>query len=331
MKTLPLDPGSLPPQHPSLYNYFERFDGQGEDYYFVETSFFDDEKILRQGAGKDIAYFEIEEPNRFFLGAGKKFPPNEHGGSQSRYRNIFTLCPFTAEWLNARIGRNQRIPVFLPCNEQTIPPPNKKTIDVVYAGNIIAPEIEKTVQTISHFNYRLISNSQNPLVTDQSASHEAKLELMSRSKVAVVHNLLYPNPIQVRSLWQVPGYRDNRAFSLIPRPLPAFVPGRLAERYIQAHEIIVPQVKQRLFEAAFCRSLILCRKDPFNLVERFFAPNQEFVYYEQGRLFETLTEVLENFDQYTPVVERAYERALREYTTKAFFNTYLKALPPLSL
>ena len=53
-----------------------------------------------------------------------------------------------------------------------------------------------------------------------------------------------------------------------------------------------------MFEAAFCRSLILCRRDRWNVIERFFEPGEEFVYYEEGKLTETLGRVLADFGAY---------------------------------
>jgi spore maturation protein CgeB len=62
------------------------------------------------------------------------------------------------------------------------------------------------------------------------------------------------------------------------------------------------------------------------VIERFFEPNKEFVYFEEGKLQETIDKVLANYDDYQPIIENAYRRAVKEYTTKAFFEKYLKKL-----
>jgi spore maturation protein CgeB len=100
----------------------------------------------------------------------------------------------------------------------------------------------------------------------------------------------------------------------------------LVKRLLTGPEIEVPQLKSRVFEAAFCRSLILCKKDGFNVIEKYFTPNEEFVYYEEGKLVETVNRVLTNYDAYLPVIDKAYNRAVAQYTTNAFFERYLKVI-----
>ena len=42
-----------------------------------------------------------------------------------------------------------------------------------------------------------------------------------------------------------------------------------------------PQLKTRSFEAAIMKSLILCKRDQFGTIEKWFEPNKEFVYYDK--------------------------------------------------
>src|SRR6185436_18692241 len=91
------------------------------------------------------------------------------------FTRIYTLCPYTAEWLNARQGNQRRIPVFFPFNERHIPARCEKQFDIVYSGHIVAPPISRLVDEITPFNYRLISQSDDPRVTDRSVSYLAKL------------------------------------------------------------------------------------------------------------------------------------------------------------
>ncbi len=245
---------------------------------------------------------------------------------RENYHKILTICPFTAKWLNKKYGVDQRIPVFQPFNEQLIPPPAKKKNEVIYAGHIVSPEIENVIETISKFNYRFISNSAHPLVTDRGVSYQEKLRIVSETKISIVHNLLYPSFSHIQSIWQIPDYYNNEAFRFIPKRLPRFIPNRLKRLFISKKKVVVPQIKQRLFEAAFCRTLILCRKDPFNVIEQFFSPGLEFVYYEEGRLAERITEILSNFELYQPIVDNAFKKAVAEYTTKRFVEKYLTGL-----
>ena len=123
------------------------------------------------------------------------------------------------------------------------------------------------------------------------------------------------------NVWKYKEWAANKAFADIPT---GFM--RLAKRLLTGPEIEVPQLKSRIFEAAFCRSLILCKKDNFNVIEKYFMPGEEFVYYEEGRLVETVNKVLTNYDAYLSVIENAYNRAVKQYTTNAFFEKYLKVI-----
>jgi spore maturation protein CgeB len=85
-----------------------------------------------------------------------------------------------------------------------------------------------------------------------------------------------------------------------------------------------PQIKTRPFEAAFCQSLIICKKDKWNIIEKWFEPNKEFLYYENQEELEILIkDVLENYDKYLPIIENAYHRAINNYTTEHFVKKYL--------
>jgi hypothetical protein len=86
-----------------------------------------------------------------------------------------------------------------------------------------------------------------------------------------------------------------------------------------------PQIKTRAFEAAFCKSLILCKKDNWNIIEKWFEPNKEFLYFENEIDLENLiTEILKNYDKYQIIINNAYNKAINNYTTRHFVEKYLK-------
>ncbi|MBA4320325.1 MAG: hypothetical protein C0412_18160 [Flavobacterium sp.] len=323
MHIIPFDHHRLGFEDPNKYNDFSRFSAHTNDGIFIESSWFDDTNILKKSKGKKIAYIEFEEPNRFFVLHKKEFIPNTHDAHKKQYSKILTLCPFTAKWLNKKYNTNQRTSVFQPFNEQFIPLPAKKKNEVIYAGHIVSLEIENVIKTISKFNYRFISDSTNSLVTDKGVSYQEKLRLISETKISVVNNLLYPTYSHIQSVWSIPDYYNNEAFCFIPKRLPRFVPNIFKHLFISKEKVVVPQIKQRLFEAAFCRSLILCQKDPFNVIEQFFSPEIEFVYYEEDKLAERITEILSNFEHYQPIINNAFKKAVAEYTTKRFAEKYL--------
>ena len=309
------------PEDTTYYLEFERFNHQAGDFILCEGWF--DYRLLEKLRGERVVYLEFEEPNRF-LSADPLFNHLEY---EKYFHKIFTICPYTAEWLNRKYGNDKRTSVFFPFNERYIPERTPKEFDVIYTGHIISPVILKLIQELSHFDYRCVSHSDHPLVTNHHVSYTGKLELIAESKVTVVNNLLYPGWKHLQAL-QANGISmaESRAFELAPRRLTFLAPVLDKMSPAMSFDISMPQLKSRLFEAAFCRSLILCLRDHWNLVEQFFTPGVEFVYYEKGRLSSTLREILRNYGDYALMIERAYERAVNNYTTEVFFDRYLKNL-----
>ncbi len=312
-------------QDPTKNLGFEIYDGQGAaDVALIIAAFdqaagcWDQFKLppaeLATVKKMRVVRLEFEEPNKFFI-------PEDFDAYDADFHKVLTLCPFTAEYFNKRQGVERRVPIFFPFNEEFTPPVSEKRYDIIYTGHLHPKPIMRDMKTISRFNYRLVSNSDHELVTDRGVGYEEKLSLISQSKITLTHNLLYPTVRHVLNVWKYPGWRANRAFSDIPRGLVG-----LAKRLLTGPEIEVPQLKSRIFEAAFSRSLILCRKDNFNVIEKYFTPSEEFVYYEDGGLVKTVNKILANYDAYLPVIDRAYKRAAEQYTTAAFFMKYLKVI-----
>ena len=87
---------------------------------------------------------------------------------------------------------------------------------------------------------------------------------------------------------------------------------------------IVPQQKSRMFEAAFSRSLMLVKKDPWNLIEYFFNPNQDFIYFNKEEdLPKLINKILKNYNLYKPMVNNAFKKAKKNYTVDIFYKKYL--------
>ena len=310
-------------QDPTKYFEFSRFAEDGaEGIALVEGAFeeavgweqfgLSPEQLDRIRA-KRVVRLEFEEPNKFFLHDVQ----DKYDGD---FYKVFTLCPYTAAWMNERQGVERRVPIYFPFNERYTPARREKEYDVIYTGHIVAPPVLRDIQTLSGFNYRFVSNSPHALVTNQGATYEQKMDLIARTRVTLVHNLLYPRVYHLVNVWRYPGWRSHQAFRQLPSPL------GVASFFLRRGDMVVPQLKSRVFEAAFGRSLILCKHDPFNVIERYFEPEREFVYYREGELAATLKRILADYARYEAVAERAFERASRDYSTAAFFETHLKNL-----
>jgi hypothetical protein len=161
------------------------------------------------------------------------------------------------------------------------------------------------------------------IVTHHNVTYRDKLRLISQSKVSLIHNTLsVVNDYMISQLHKVDGYAENEAFVMIPSKLNRI--HYLKKRIGLNAEIQVPQLKSRVFEAAFLRSLMLVRKDSFNIIENYFKPNEDFIYYEDNNLVSRLSEIVENYESYAHIVENAYNKAINNYTTKHFFEKFLK-------
>ena len=130
---------------------------------------------------------------------------------------------------------------------------------------------------------------------------------------------LHPKIRHIVNVWRYDDWSSNEAFKLIPRWWQGW-------KLFAREDVVVPQLKSRLFEAAFCRSLILCRRDPFNVIERYFEPDTEFVYYDDGGLKGKVSEILGDFEKYQSIAEKAHNRAMANYTTHAFAERFFAGI-----
>lgn len=319
------------------------------DFLYIEVRL--NFKVLEKYKGRKIVYMDMEEPNRFFVSN----PVFRRDAYEYDFYKILTMCPFTAVWLNKKQGSERRTPVFYPVDDELAPPKEEKIYDIIYSGGLYSDWLFADVKTISKFKYNFIAHNGaltykffpnlyvigkikqlfprfknmfeggRRYITKSNIPHLEKWKIMAQTKITLVHNIVPCSVSNLANIYGTDGWEDNEAFRLLPRPN-LFTPLTAIFNRLRGKTYIVPQLKSRAFEAALCRSLILCRRDEFNVIERFFEPDKEFVYYEPGKLEEKVREILANFDAYQPIIENAYQKVKKEYTTQRFFEKYLKNL-----
>ena len=255
-------------------------------------------------------YLDFEEPNWYWWGLRKihrilnLYPINYPRNFENNFDKVLTICPYTADYINKINQKKKREFIFFPFNNNFIFK-EKKYIDVIYTGTIYGDVLEKISKIISNYTYRIVSYSNNKYVTDKNISYKKKIKLIASSKISLVHNLLFLNDVQLNHIKKYKDLKKNKAFKFINKK-------------------IVPQQKSRMFEAAFSKSLMLVKKDPWNIIEYFFTPNQDYLYFEKETdLPELINTILKNYDVYKPMINNAFKKAKKNYTVKAFYKKYL--------
>jgi spore maturation protein CgeB len=69
---------------------------------------------------------------------------------------------------------------------------------------------------------------------------------------------------------------------------------------------------------------MICRYDKFKTIEKWFTPNEDFIYYDnESNLEQIIKDTLHNYNNYQFMIENAYNKAKKEYTTEQFVKKYL--------
>jgi hypothetical protein len=240
-------------------------------------------------------FFDLEEPSSDI---------NEYPGKyDENFNKILSICPYTCNFINKKFKSNRQF-VFFPFNDFYTPKNYEKYYDIVYTGQMNGYELEKKLNILKNFKYALCSFTKNKLATHINLTYKEKLDLVSKSKISVIHNLVFPNTSHISNLKKNYDYKLNQAYSHIDLK-------------------IYPQQKSRMFEAAFCKTLMLVQRDPWNIIEQFFKPNVDFIYFnDEVDLYEIICDVLINFSNYKLIINNAFKKA-QNYTTSKFYKKFL--------
>lgn len=287
----------------------KRFEDTTSDFYLVVGDLYNPPK-LQQHFDKPVVVLTLEEPN--FCTRDLQQDPitgeirliGPHADDFNRANKILTLCPYTAASID------NRTPIFFPFNEKYIKTEFEKKFDIIYSGHYHNPLLSDLIKSIhdNGFDYRVINSSNDIYTTNANCSYIEKLDLYAQSRITLCHNLLFVSPQNVPRYKQFLNADKNLAFAHLDSE-------------------IMPQIKSRVFEAAFNKSIILCLKDPWNIIEMFFEPETEFIYFEnEVDLVEKISYIKNNYGEFEPMIERAYQKAINSYTTQHFYEQYLKNL-----
>tara|TARA_R100001079_G_C4451090_1_gene153774 strand:+ start:4781 stop:5734 length:954 start_codon:yes stop_codon:yes gene_type:complete len=234
---------------------------------------------------------------------------------EEKFDVVYSICPYTVEWMNnLHLGREYRY-IFYPFCKTLTPEKQEKKYDVIYHGGIHAKEHVDCLKVMSKFNYRYCTMTTHinsltrhflPYATNTNLKFKDKINLVAESKVSVCYNMAQVHKEHIPRIKSRPEYKKNLAFSSIDT---------LAA---------MPQFKTRFHEAAISRTLNLVRKDDWNVIEDFYTPEEDFVYFDNEiDLEKKIKEVLNNWGDYQQIVENAYIKSMN-YTTEKFIEKIKK-------
>jgi hypothetical protein len=218
------------------------------------------------------------------------------------FDRVYGICPYTCEWLNDLELNNRFRFIFYPFNENDIPPKTKKLYDVIYHGGIHMQEHIDMIKHIKNLNYRYLTQTfcingetENhiPFATDLDLTNEEKILKIAQSKISIAFNYF-------------PVRHKNDAFNIKAKPN-----WNKNEAFKHIDDLkIIPQFKSRVNEAAFSRTLNLVKRDPWNVIERFYEKD-EFIYFDDvDELPELILKISENYSDYEPMIEKAFKKSL---------------------
>ena len=250
-------------EDPIRYIGFDKYLDLGKDCY-----------LFTGGHPHDSIFQYNDKPKYFFSTEEQTWAQDTTDKYAQQVEKIFTICP------SKITNRKKREDVFFPIDEDCIPKETSKEFDIVYAGYANAKHVSDIVDILKDYNYRYISFAQtNGLVTNINVSYFEKLEILSKCKISLIHNLAGNG---------------------------------------------TPQLKSRAFESAAAKSLILCKKDDWNIIEYWFEEGKDFLYFtDSSDLKEKINHILANYDDYQFMIENAYNKLVNNYTTRHFVKKYL--------
>ena len=258
-----------------------------------------------------------EQPCAWTSGRGDSMSVS--GDFEDYYDEYYTICPYSADWLNEHFhGREKFKLAIVPYNINDVPQREyEKEFDVIYWGNIHSMDhlhmleamrgFKSNFYTVhpAHWTVKMNEEFYHRYVNQISGISEPRRnmwEMLRKTKIFVITNTIPLTEAHVKSITSMPKWNKNKAFSNL-------------------EQMIAPQMKTRAIEAAFNKTLSLVKKDPWNVIEYFFEPGVDFLYYESNeQLRPMIQEITENWENYKHIVENAYEKAVNNYTSQQMYK-----------
>jgi hypothetical protein len=277
-------------------------------YYDIEKFSKESDSVLFLGysasRSEEIKKLHLKYKNRIYLNLESpcSFCSTSSFEEESKYfTHTYTICPYTAEWLRERMDISSHSIAF-PYNEDCFKniAIDKKRISSMYMGTIMCKDHEEILQIIKKRSHAICSLFKHPLVTHNNISSFEKWKILGSSKSNVIINMC-PIGDKHKKWIKQNDLSSHKAFN------------KLDYNFI-------PQFKPRVIESMVCKSICLVKKDPWNVIEQWFKPDEHFLYWETLDELNSLIENIDNnFDDYLNIANNAFE-AVKKYEIKNILN-----------
>jgi hypothetical protein len=218
------------------------------------------------------------------------------------FTDVYCICPFTCNFMNEHYGYEKFKYIPYPYTNYSVKEFGNYDADCSWMGSIHGEDHIRSIETMMNFKYKFLTSQRNTWMrhpyefgncTHVMLPNEQKLIELSRCRSSLSFNMIYMSPASKKN--------NLQAF----------------ERF---NEGIMPQFKVRNHEIASSKSLLLVKKDPWNLMEDFYQPEEEFIYFENfDELKERIQDVSVNFEKYEDIVEAAFLRS-KNYTAERIYR-----------
>lgn len=252
--------------------------------------------------------FQVEHPNMLYLTNDKDGLNINKDNIQFDY--IFDICPYTCNLLNEKYNTNKYIPIFFPLKEVAYTE-SERQYPVFYSGHrmthipIIKDICDVTQNRLGLTLYNALTNS---ISIRNISSYYTKLDIYSKTKICIVHNILTS---------AIPNMGAFMSDSLYKKHFPWQTNG---SKY-------APQIKSRIFEGAMMGCILLVFKDQYHITEQYFTENEDFLYFtDKSDLQKKIDMILSDYDKYRYLAINAKKKFYENYTFKHFVDKIITSV-----
>jgi len=232
---------------------------------------------------KNKIFYNMEEPNYFFV---ENWNKNILPIINQTFNKILVPCRYTSSFFDNREY------TYIPIDIEISFSNEEKIYDVIYTGHYYDFEPLNIIFSVLNLYNHKKSTPNN--------TYYDKMKWIGQSKISLIQNILYYPTIN-----HFNSFKNSSIYHL----------------FNTNNGEYIPQLKSRLFEAAVSKSLILCYKDNYNLIEDFFTPNVDFVYFENyDDCVNKINSILNNYIDYSDMIESAYNKVVNNYNINNFID-----------